>query len=74
MKKLMIFVVLLMSGCCSNYSTYANSISSDLVELRVTYMDYVDSDERLSDADRAARESVLNEMEDKTQIAIQDSE
>lgn len=64
---------LVVSGCCSNYATYANSMALDLEALDVTYRGYVENDDRLSDADRAARLSVLEEMKDKTRVAQEDN-
>lgn len=72
---LLIFVLLLsltVSGCCTNYKTYANSMALDLEALDATYRGYVTNDERLSDADIKARLSILEEMKDKTRIAQED--
>lgn len=78
MKKPVIFGSVLMlsmmfTGCCSNYSTYANSMAQDLEALDATYRGYVMSDNRLSEADRKARLSVIAEMQSKTQVAISDT-
>lgn len=67
-------LALFVSGCCGNYGTYVHSIEKDLIELRGTYEGYVTNDERLSDADRKARMSVLNEMDAKTAVAKKDVE
>lgn len=80
MKKQNVFVgfvlmlSLMLAGCCSNYKTYANSMALDLEALDSTYRGYVMSDERLSDADRKARLSVIAEMQSKTEVAQADNE
>jgi len=71
---LALFMSLFVSGCCSNYKTYANSMASDLEALEPTYTKYVMGDERLSDADRKARLSILKEMREKTEVAKKDTE
>ena len=70
----LVLSMLMLSGCCSNYGTYANSMAEDLEALEPTYTRYVLEDERLSDADRSARLSILKEMQEKTSIAKKDSE
>jgi len=76
MKKLMLslalFATLTFSGCCANFGIYVNSMEADLKVLRPMVEGYVNSDERLSDADRKARLSVLDEMDAKTAVAKKD--
>ena len=67
-------VSMMVTGCCSNYKTYANSMALDLEALDSTYRGYVERDTRLSAADRMARLSVIAEMQSKTQVAISDTE
>ena len=67
-------LALFVSGCCGNYGTYVHSMEKDLQELRPMVEGYVNSDERLSDADRFARLSVLGEMDKKTAVAKKDVE
>lgn len=67
-------VLLVTSGCCSNYGVYVHSMEKDLQELRPMVEGYVLSDTRLSDADRKARLSVLDEMDKKTAVAKKDVE
>lgn len=74
MKNLVISFLLILPGCCTNYSLYARSMDKDLEVLSETYEEYVNEDERLSEADRRARLSILVEMKEKTNIAIRDSE
>ena len=69
---LVLFLSIMLSGCCANYKTYVASTASDLDALESTYVQYVLEDERLSEADRMARLSVLKEMRDKNNIAKQD--
>lgn len=69
----LLMMVLGLAGCCSTYKTYADSMAQDLEALDRTYRGYVENDERLSDADRAARLSVLEEMKDKTRLAQEDA-
>ena len=64
---------LMFSGCCSNYATYANSMAADLDALTPTYTRYVLEDGQLSDADHAARLSILKEMKEKTAVAQKDT-
>lgn len=66
---------LLLGGCtCSNYKTYVGSMDADLQELTPMVESYVNSDERLSDADRRARLAVLEQMKAKTELAKKDIE
>lgn len=71
---LLLSLVFLVPGCCGNYALYVNSMEKDLQELRPMVEDYVLRDERLSDADRKARLSVLDEMDKKTEVAKKDVE
>ncbi len=71
---LILFLSLTLSGCCSNYKTYANSMAADLDALEPTYTKYVMEDARLSPADVTARLSVLKEMREKTAVAQKDTE
>lgn len=68
-----LMIVVSISGCCSNYKTYANSMAQDLEVLDKTYRGYVEKDGRLSAADRKARLSILEEMQEKTRIAQEDA-
>jgi outer membrane murein-binding lipoprotein Lpp len=70
---LVLMFSLMLAGCCSNYKTYADSMANDLEALDSTYRGYVENDERLSEADRKARLSVLEEMQDKTRIAQEEN-
>jgi hypothetical protein len=78
MKKLMLSTVaglaLFLSGCCTNYGIYVRSIDEDLKSLTPMVEGYVNSDERLSEADRLARLAVLREMQAKTDVAKKDVE
>lgn len=65
-------LALFVSGCCGNYGTYVHSMEKDLEALRPMVEGYVNNDERLSEADRKARLSVLDEMDAKTVVAKED--
>jgi hypothetical protein len=72
---ILLSMVLAFSGCCSaNYKLYVDNMDKDLKELRPMVEGYVNSDERLSSADRKARMSVLDEMEKRTEVAKKDVE
>jgi len=74
MKKLLLSILLMTTvGCVSNYGTYARSVQEDLKSLRPMVESYVNKDTRLSGADRKARLSVLDELDKKTAVAIEET-
>ena len=75
MRNFAIGLVLLFSvGCCSNYKTYVLSVEKDLEVLSETYTEYVENDKRLSPADKKARLAVIEELQEKTDVAKKDIE
>ena len=71
---LVMFCAVLLSGCASNYKTYADSMAADLQAIAPVYSGYIHRDKRLSAADIKARLSILVEMQKKTTLAQKDAD